>query len=130
MAQIFIWVAASQPEGGYEQGDIIEMLDDGVHAGRMAVGPGTLGWDGDSLIPGVGIIDVPATVAQIEAAVRIALAMLSSEQIRTLVGIALDQLPATARNRLAQGRRVSVTVNQARTALRRSLKTIRSGEPQ
>lgn len=129
MAQIFIWVAASQPEGGYEQGEIIEMLDDGVHAGRMAVGPGTLGWDGDSLIPGVGIINIPATVAQIEAATRIALSMLSEEQVRSLVVLALDQLPVAARNRLAQGRRVAVTVNQARTALRRSLKTIPRGEP-
>ena len=124
MAQVFVWIAASQPNGGYEYGEIIELFDDGVHAGNAVVNQGPLGWDGTPKIASLGILDVPATVAQITAAARAALPTLTVDQMRGLVRVDISRLPKAARDTLAASGRVSITTTQAASTVRRSLKQI------
>lgn len=122
MAQVFVWVgpASADPEG-YQPGDVIDILDDGVHPGKLVVNGA---WDGDCTLPNVVCLDLPDNPRALRVAALAALGMPhSADKVQTLAGllkITIASLPVQVRNRLNNRKRATVPFGQLVSAIGRA----------
>lgn len=117
--QIFIWTGPDTSD--YKFGDIIEILEDGVHPGKRVVSGD---WNSDCIMRNVVIIDVPGiTEAQVTSTWGQLLALpaqlLSVLRISMVGRIATQALPLLIRQRLSSRKRATTTLAQLRDLLSR-----------
>lgn len=120
--QLFVWTGPNQP-GSYHTGDIVEVLDDGVHPGRRVVSNAS--WDAACTLTNVGVIDLRnVSLGQIYSAWATAAglpqAYLDHLHIRDFCSVNLTMLPTQARRALTEGRRAGVSPAQLVGAVQRS----------
>jgi hypothetical protein len=108
MVQIIIWKGANNPDQkGVQQGDIVELLQDGQHPGKSVVS-GT--WD-SAAIGGFAIIDIPgATRKQVRMQVCSRLGIgLDLPTLNKIAFVDKTKLPAAAITSLQDNGRVTAT---------------------
>jgi hypothetical protein len=119
MAQVFVWVGPDL--GDYQPGDVIDILEDGVHPGKLVVNGA---WDGDCVMPNVVCLDLPDVPRALRIAALAALGVpYNADQLQTLNGIlkvAIASLPALVRNRLNNRKRAAVTLLQLAPTISRA----------
>ena len=124
MVQIVVWAAADQ-EGGYERGEILDVLPDGVSLGRLVDG-GVAG--APCIEPKLVILDVPGvTKAQLRAALNVQFELIAEYRdrvpYREIFKLVADNLTAAIRRDLRDNRRATITASQARGIVARLAKS-------
>ena len=113
MVQVILWAGAVRAsEDAIQPGDLVELLDDGVHAGNKVIsGPN---WD-DQPLSDWEILDVAGyTVEQVrQAAIQfVSASLLDIDTLNRVASIDRQSLPASVRNRLNSNGRASATAQQ------------------